>query len=117
MMWKKENIIEIIISNTLRIGVLLSASIIFAGLILFFIYGSGYDGTISYRLNDILNGVFTLKPFAIINLGLLLLILTPVMRVVMSLIIFILEKDYKYIFITLTVLTILMTSFILGVTE
>jgi uncharacterized membrane protein len=47
---------------------------------------------------------------AIIQIGLLLLIATPVMRVVFSMIAFALEKDRLYVALTLIVLVILLLS-------
>ena len=47
---------------------------------------------------------------AIIEIGLLLLIATPVMRVVFSMIAFALEKDRLYVALTLIVLVILLLS-------
>ena len=47
---------------------------------------------------------------AIIQLGLLLLIATPVARVLFSAIAFAIERDYMYVVITLIVLAILLYS-------
>ena len=63
---------------------------------------------------DVLAGVAQFKPYAFIALGLLLLIATPVLRVAASVVIFLLERDYAYVFITLIVLLILIVSFLLG---
>lgn len=107
---------EIIISKTLRAGVLISAGIILIGLILFFITkSSGYPAnTYPTSLSSILKGLLSLKPYAIILSGLLMLILTPVFRVGVSIITFFHEKDYMYVYITSTVFIILIFSFLLG---
>ena len=47
-------------------------------------------------------------------LGLMLLVATPVLRVAVSVIAFGLERDMRYVIITLIVLAILITSFLLG---
>ena len=81
---------EIIISNFLRIGVVLSAIIIFIGLSMFLVTGkSGYAGNY-YPTNplEILKGALSLKAYSIILTGLLVLILTPVFRVGVSIIVF-----------------------------
>lgn len=110
---------EIIISKALRIGVLLSAIITLIGLIMFLTTGnSGYISSY-YPHNplEILRGLISLRPYAIILTGLLILILTPVFRVGVSILVFIKEKDRLYVKITTAVFIILMISFILGKVE
>lgn len=104
------------IALVLKIGINCSMTIIMTGLILLFLTGqSGYSlNTYPQSLIDIAGGVYSLKPFAIITLGLLVLILTPVIRIVTAMIEFIREKDYLYVIITISVLIILMISFIIG---
>jgi len=107
---------EIIISDLLRIGVLLSAVIILIGFCMFLITGkSGYSGNY-YPINplEILKGLISFKSYSIILTGLLILILTPVFRVGVSIIVFFQEKDFLYVKITSLVFTILLISFILG---
>lgn len=108
--------IEIIISKFLRVGVLLSAATILIGLLMFLVSGySGYPGsTYPTTPTTILRGVVLLKPYAIIMLGLLILISTPVFRVGVSIIVFFKEKDYLYVKITTAVFVILLISFMLG---
>jgi uncharacterized membrane protein len=50
----------------------------------------------------------------IIALGLLALLLTPVLRVLVSVVMFALERDWLYTGITLLVFVILIVSFLLG---
>ncbi|EUJ31623.1 DUF1634 domain-containing protein [Listeria cornellensis] len=110
--------VEAVVSLLLRIGVLLSAAIILAGLLLLLLTGSsGYPGT-TYptTLTAIFSGISDFKPYAIIMFGLFCLILTPVLRVVVSLITFLKEKDYVYVTITAIVLIILAISFFIGTT-
>ena len=59
---------------------------------------------------DIFQGVMQLNARAIIQLGLLLLIATPVARVLFSAIAFAIERDGMYVVITLVVLAILLFS-------
>ncbi|MEG6567281.1 DUF1634 domain-containing protein [Thermoanaerobacterium saccharolyticum] len=115
---KIENM-EIIISQTLRAGVFLSALIILIGLILFFATkSSGYPAnTYPTSVIAIIKGLISLKPYAIIMTGLLVLILTPVFRVGVSIITFFQEKDYMYVYITSAVFIILILSFVLGKVE
>jgi uncharacterized membrane protein len=108
--------VEIIISKSLKIGVILSAAVIFIGFIMFLVTGrSGYPGsTFPTNLMLIFKGAAALKPYAIILTGLFILILTPVFRVGISVIVFLKEKDYIYVKITAVVFAILIVSFLLG---
>ena len=123
---------EEIIGWILRVGVAASAVCVLLGVVVLFITGdTGYGGTISSLSHltrytsgaqgrfptapgDVISGLAQFKPYAIIALGLLLLILTPVIRVAASIVIFLLERDYAYVVITAFVLLILIVSFLLG---
>lgn len=120
---------EEVLSLVLRWGVIVSAAIIIAGLALLIIsrhsgYGASFDivkllyfdesktphGFYPTNLQTVLNDVLSLKPFAIIDLGLIILIATPVLRVGMSILLFWLEGDRRYVAITTLVLTVLILS-------
>ncbi len=110
---------EIFISKILRIGVIVSALVIGFGLILLFVTGkSGYPGS-SFPTSpgDIFRGLAVLKPYGVILTGLLILIITPVLRVGISIFTFLKEKDYTYVVITAIVFVILIISFLLGKVE
>jgi uncharacterized membrane protein len=62
-------------------------------------------------------GLQALQGDAIVTLGLLLLIATPVVRVGISILAFVYERDRVYTFITLTVFCLLILSFFLGKVE
>jgi uncharacterized membrane protein len=111
--------IEIIIGTLLRTGVIIAAAVVLVGGVL---YLKRYDRAIpNYTtfhgepeglksLKDIFYGAIALDPRAIIQFGLLLLIATPVARVLFSAIAFAIEHDYMYVTITLVVLGILLYS-------
>lgn len=109
--------IEVIIANLLRGGVLLSASVVTLGGIIYLIR-QGHTIT-NYRVfqgdhstlrsfGGIAHGVAQPSGRAIIQLGLLLLIATPVARVIFSAFAFARERDYLYVGFTLTVLAVLL---------
>ncbi|KRM68251.1 DUF1634 domain-containing protein [Apilactobacillus ozensis] len=106
------NEIELIIGKILRIGVIISATIMIIGLLLFLVTGnSGYDQNyIPNNFKVIFKGIVQLKPYAIMMLGIFCLILTPVLRVVVSIYSFYKEKDKLYVYITSIVLIILIFS-------
>ncbi|MBB6110842.1 DUF1634 domain-containing protein [Mucilaginibacter lappiensis] len=114
---------QAVIGWILRLGVLLSMSIIFIGGIIY-LYRHGhvtadyhtFKGVPDFVHNTrgILNGIITFRGRAIIQAGIILLIATPIIRVIFSAIGFILEKDYLYIGITVLVLLIIMASMLSG---
>ncbi|MHA8110125.1 DUF1634 domain-containing protein [Lactobacillaceae bacterium Melli_B4] len=111
------NNIELIIGKILRIGVIISATIMIIGWLLLVITGkSGYNGNFhptSFKV--IFTGVLELKPYAIMMLGIFCLILTPVLRVVVSIYSFYKDHDLLYVWITTFVLIVLIISFIIGI--
>jgi uncharacterized membrane protein len=119
----KDKDMQAIIGWILRGGVFVSMILVFIGGV-FFVYRHGYSvpdyktfkgiPIFIHSFSGILNGVITFKGQAIIQLGIILLIATPVIRVAFSAIGFLLEKDYLYTFITLIVLLIIIASMISG---
>jgi len=118
--WNDQRI-EIIIGALLRTGVLLAAALVLAGGALY-LNRHGHDVP-NYHVfhgesgalksaGAIVTGARTLRGQAIIQLGLLVLIATPVARVAFSAIAFAIERDYMYVVITLIVLGILLYSLI-----
>src|SRR5258708_19516425 len=106
-----------IIGWILQCGVILSAAVILLGLIMFPFHPGGFSTarllSFPQTLGEVWAGLLILRPQAVITLGLLLLIATPVVRVAVSLVAFALERDRRYVIITLAVLAILMISIFL----
>ncbi len=102
-------------------GVLISALVIIIGLLLLPTQPGGFslERLLKFpqTLPEVGASLLALRPQGIIALGLLLLIATPVLRVAVSVVTFAIEKDRKYVVITLIVLAILVFSiFYLGST-
>ena len=108
---------ELIISHVLRGGVVASAGIIAIGVLRFYLQMAftGHD-TLSYphTLPTVIEQLTRGEPLAIVMLGLLVLLLTPILRVAISIVVFALERDWLYTVITLLVLLILLVSLLLG---
>jgi uncharacterized membrane protein len=108
---------ELIISHVLRGGVLLSAGVIAAG-VLWFYLAMAVTGhattTFPHTVPDIVRELARGEPLALVALGLLLLLLTPIVRVAISILVFALERDWLYTAITVVVLMILLVSLLLG---
>lgn len=122
--------VEILISTLLRIGVLVSLSVVVIGTVFTFanhheyvrshealIRVTGMSTEFPHTLTQVLHGIMMLEGRSIIMLGLLLLVATPVMRVAVSIFAFVYERDRKYVVITTIVLMFLLLSFVLGKVE
>jgi uncharacterized membrane protein len=111
------------LGNLLRIGVLLSAAVVATG----WGFHLARHGTAApdygdfkgepaelCRVSGIVRGAVQLDPDALIQLGLLLLLATPVARVAFSALAFTCQKDWIYVLFTVVVLAILVYSFVFG---
>jgi uncharacterized membrane protein len=108
-----------VISVVLRGGVLLSAGLLILGALLYFarvlVGGAPANPlTFPHSLGDVFHGLGQGDPLAILALGLIVLLLTPVARVLISIFAFARERDWLYVAITTLVLLILLVSFLLG---
>lgn len=111
--------VDEIIGALLRYGVLLSASVVAAGGIWYLMhYGTSppsyrvFRGEPGYlrHLRGIVSGIPGFHCRRVIQLGLVLLIATPVARVAFSVVAFVLQRDRTYVAITLIVLAVLLFS-------
>jgi len=111
--------VDEIIGGLLRYGVMLSAAVVAAGGVWYLIqYGGSTPAYHVFRsepeylrhVRGIVTGIPGFHCRRIIQLGLLLLISTPVARVAFSVAAFALQRDRSYVVITLIVLTVLLLS-------
>lgn len=122
--WTDERV-ERILGALLQSGVFISGAVVLAGGILYMLrYGAlpvHNENFVAEReslrsLGDVLMDALHGDARAIIECGLLLLIATPVARVLFSIIAFALEKDRLYVVLTLIVFLILLYSLFGGAT-
>ena len=119
--------VEILISWLLRVGVVTSLSFVLIGLLLMFIHHPSYlvsvmdlqrltspGAAFPHTLREVVNGLLAGRGQAVVAVGLLMLIVTPIMRVAVSIFAFALRRDRAFVLITSGVLTILIISFVLG---
>ena len=115
--------IEAWISYALRIGVLLAAAIILVGLLVYLFRGPTgtdprsfsallHEHASSVSLSGIFRGVADGSGTAIIELGVLVLILTPTVRVGMTLFLFTAEREVIFLVIVSIVFAILLIGLI-----
>jgi uncharacterized membrane protein len=122
--------VEVLISNLLRVGVLFSVTLIVIGTTVSFVRHPSYltspaelmrlvrpEEALPHSLSDIATGLRDLRGQAIVGLGLLVLIATPMMRVAISVVAFLRERDRVYTAITLVVFCLLLLSLVLGKIE
>ena len=67
-----------------------------------------------YHWEAVKEGVATLDPSTLMMLATVILILTPVARVVVSIYAFAVDRDRKYVLVTSTVLAIMVLTFVLS---
>lgn len=114
--------VEGVMGNLLRVGVLASAVVVLLGGLLYLVRDARHAapdlGTFEPELLrspiQIVREATALHPLGLIMFGLLLLIATPVARVIFSVAAFALQRDYLYIFFTLLVLAVLLYSLFSG---
>lgn len=110
------------VGNLLRLGVILSVVTSLVGFVKLFTEGFKMP---KYKMLDMgdtsekvwgsfWNSLCKGEGMAIIQLGILLLILTPLVRIIFALIGYLKEKDYIYVVISLIVLAIMTVSFLTG---
>jgi uncharacterized membrane protein len=116
--WTDERV-EQVMGNLLRAGVLLAATVVLVGGV---VYLSRHGREIQDRRafqgepkdlttpSGIVQDAVTLRGRGLIQLGLLLLVATPVARVVFSVFAFARERDSVYVAVTLVVLALLLFS-------
>jgi uncharacterized membrane protein len=115
--------IEAIIGNLLRAGVVIAATVTLIGGVIYLAYSGeslpqyhAFHGEPAElrRIQGIWSDAFSGDGLGIMQLGLLLLIATPVARVAFSLFAFAMQRDRLYVVVTLAVLGVLAFSMTQG---
>ncbi len=109
--------LEQVLGLLLRTGVLLAAFVVAIGAVLFLVHHGMQQPHFSLfqgqppelrSVGAIVVAAFNLDALAVIQMGLLLLIATPIARVLYSLVGFVIERDWMYIAVTAIVLALLL---------
>ncbi len=102
-----------VIHSMLTVGLVTTTVILLLGFALSIIYRQPLPEKAS-GFSEILPGLRRGDPGSFLDLGLLLLIATPILRVIGSLIEFISKRNWRYTYITSLVLLVLALSMMLG---
>jgi uncharacterized membrane protein len=111
------------ISLVLRAGVIIAAALVSLGAAPYLVrhpippvdYRVFHGEPLELRsMSGVLREALAFHGSGFIQLGLLVLIATPIARVVLSVFVFLYERDWPYVFITLVVLGILLYSLLAG---
>lgn len=112
------------VGNLLRLGVILSVITSLFGFIKLFTEGfkmpknyTSLEVTGENIWGNFWISLLNFEGVGIIQLGILLLIFTPLVRILFAMIGYIKEKDYTYVIISLIVLGIMLVSFLMGFTH
>jgi uncharacterized membrane protein len=118
--------VELLLSMILRTGVVVSLAVILIGTVVRFSHHHDYldsppptdtlltSQSFPRTIPSVITGVEGWRSDAIITVGLLLLILTPVLRVAVSILAFAYQRDMTFVLLTSFVLVMLILSFLLG---
>lgn len=116
--------VELLIGRILQVGVLLAAAVVLlgGGMLLAAHGGSAVDfgefrgqPAMLRSLQGIFGGVLALDGRAIVQLGLVLLVATPVARVALALVAFVVQRDRLYAAMSGLVLALLLAGLVFGV--
>lgn len=111
--------LEIAIGRMLQTGVLLAAAVVLVGGVLYLLHASGPRPNYSHfhgvaevlrTPSGIWRGLLHGDAESVIQFGLLLLIATPVVRVILAGVGFLMERDRLYFWVSATVLAVLLYS-------
>ena len=112
-----------VIAYVLRIGVVISVILILVGAVLLFLQGGSNGFTIGelastgskinsslFSFSDIVNGLLSYQGLDFMLIGIIVLIITPIARVIASVLSFMYERNWLYVVITLIVFIDIMVA-------
>ena len=118
-----DHAVEQVIGRLLQLGVLVAAAVVLFGAVLLLVNHGGLPASYSEFRGEppelrtvvgIIRAATTMNAAAIVQLGLVLLIATPIARVGFTLVAFILQRDKTYVGITTIVMVLLLFGLVFG---
>jgi len=110
---REQRDVNSVVHQMLIVGLAISVALMLFGLALDLFFHR-VPPTVVPNLGDVLSRMAELRPSGFLAAGLLVLIITPVLRVVGSIFAFLYERDYLFVGITTLVLVIVLVSMMLG---
>lgn len=116
-----EEQLENLLSNLLRYGVIIASTVVLFGGIMYLIRHGAEPAQYQFFRGEpsefrspsgVIKAVLSGSGRGIIQFGLLLLIATPIIRVLISLLVFLHQRDFTYVIVTLLVLAALTYSLV-----
>lgn len=105
--------VERMVSRVLGVGIAVAVVFLLVGVVLGVASGDGLPQSVVASA-DLLSGLVELEPAAYLSLGLLVLIATPFVRVIGSIVAFALAHDRRYVLVTVAVLVVMCLGVLLG---
>jgi uncharacterized membrane protein len=104
--------------RTLVLGMTIATTLFAIGVVLAFLRSGGtsfvFDTAHAYSPRVIAAGLLHADPIAFMALGTMVTILTPISRVIVSIVVFLRDRDYTFAWITIFVLCTTVLSITLG---
>jgi uncharacterized membrane protein len=101
------------VHRILVIGLVISTALLLTGIILDLVTGRSLP-TVTLVPGQAFAAVIALRPSGFLSLGLLVLLVTPIVRVIGSIIVFVWERDWRFALVTSFVLIVMTVSIIVG---
>ena len=101
------------VSFNFKLGIVVCLTLVVIGIILIVITGVKDTGPV-ISIDQIPQGILNLDPIAIITLGILTLLITPIMQIVVAAVTFSTDRDKLYLGVSVALLCTLILSFILA---
>ncbi|MBK9715036.1 MAG: DUF1634 domain-containing protein [Kouleothrix sp.] len=110
---KERHDLNEVVHGVLIVGLVISTALMLIGVGLALFYQRDLP-TVVPDIDDVVGRVLALRPSGFLALGLLVLIATPILRVVGSIGAFLYERDWRFAGVTTLVLAVLIVSLLLG---
>ncbi len=110
---KQQHDLNQVVHQVLIIGLVISTSLMVIGIVLDLFLQREIPQTVP-DVGAVLQRVLSARPSGFLALGLLVLIATPILRVIGSIGAFVYEREWRYAAITIFVLAVMMISILLG---
>ncbi len=110
---KERRDLDEVVHSMLIVGVIISTTLMLIGIVEEIVLGNQLP-TVEPDIGQVINSLTQLRPSGFLGLGLLVLVATPILRVLGSIVAFAYEKDWRFAGITFLVFCIVVASILLG---